>query len=313
MATPFSSESPAPSVRGSAPPLLRRLPFAGTPLPGAFPRPAAADAGDVTLWWLGQAGFAVRHGDRLLLIDPYLSESLAEKYRGRLFPHTRMHPSPVGPEELRGVTDVLCTHAHTDHMDPWTIHGLLRYNEPRFVVPLAERERAHERGVPAGHTTCARAGDPIDLDGITIGPVPAAHEHLEWDDRGNHRFLGYVLTVAGLRIYHSGDCVPYDGQPELLRELRIDLALLPVNGRDAHRRDNGVPGNFTAREAAELCEAAGIPYLLCHHFGLFDFNTVDAGHLRDELNRHATSLRWTVPQVGDAFVVTPGAQSKGTA
>ncbi|MFI0770409.1 MBL fold metallo-hydrolase [Streptomyces sp. NPDC021218] len=286
-------------------PAVRRV--SGGPLTGTFTAPEEAGPDEVTLWWLGQAGFALRHRGRLILIDPYLSDTLAEKYRGTLFPHRRMHPAPVAPEAVRGVDAVLCTHGHTDHMDPGTIRALFPHNDPRFVVPRAERERALERGVPASRLTGTTAGERVELaDGITVEPVPAAHERLEQDENGDHRFLGYVLTVGGVRVYHSGDCVPYDGQPELLRTLRVDVALLPVNGRDRHRTENGVPGNFTVREAAELCEAAGIPQLLCHHFGLFDFNTVDPEDARDELRRRATPLSWTVPRVADAYVLTPG-------
>lgn len=282
-------------------------PVSGAPLTGAFAAPAEAGPDEVTLWWLGQAGFALRHRDRLILIDPYLSDTLAEKYRGKLFPHRRTHPAPVAPEAIRGAGAVLCTHGHTDHMDPGTIRALLPHNDPRFVVPRAERARALERGVPATRLTGTNAGERVELEGgITVEAVPAAHERLDQDGNGDHRFLGYVLTIGGVRIYHSGDCVPYDGQPELLRALRPDVALLPVNGRDRHRADNGVPGNFTVREAAELCEAAGIPHLLCHHFGLFDFNTVDPEDTRDHLRRRTTPLTWTVPRVGDAHILTPG-------
>ncbi|GHJ35533.1 MBL fold metallo-hydrolase [Streptomyces sp. TS71-3] len=285
-------------------PRPRRAP--GEAVSGGFPASGAAGADGLTLWWLGQAGFALRHRERLVLVDPYLSDTLARKYRGTLFPPTRMHPAPVRPEDIRGVGTVLCTHGHTDHMDPGTIRELLPHNDPRFVVPRAERARALERGVPPGRLTGTTAGERITLDGITVEPVPAAHEDLEQDGNGDHRFLGYVLGIGGARIYHSGDCVPYQGQAELLRDLRVDLALLPVNGRDAHRTGNGVPGNFTVREAAELCERASIPHLLCHHFGLFDFNTVDPARIREELRGSATSVSWTVPSVGQAYVLTPG-------
>ena len=38
--------------------------------------------------WLGQAGFLIRWREFRLVIDPYLSDSLATKYRGTRFPHT---------------------------------------------------------------------------------------------------------------------------------------------------------------------------------------------------------------------------------
>ena len=59
-------------------------------------------------------------------------------------------------------------------------------------------------------------------------------------------------------MYHSGDCVPYDGLKFRLAEQNVDAALLPVNGRDEYRKSNGVPGNFTVKEAAQLCVEAGI-------------------------------------------------------
>ena len=42
-----------------------------------------APAGALHLWWLGQSGFLVKLDDRYLLLDPYLSDSLTEKYEGR--------------------------------------------------------------------------------------------------------------------------------------------------------------------------------------------------------------------------------------
>jgi hypothetical protein len=49
---------------------------------------AAASSMGITLYWLGQAGFVIQAGARRLIIDPYLSDTLAENTRGRP-PRTR--------------------------------------------------------------------------------------------------------------------------------------------------------------------------------------------------------------------------------
>ena len=135
--------------------------------------------------------------------------------------------------------------------------------------------------------------------------MAAAHEELETDAAGNHKFLGYVLTFGDTRIYHSGDNVPYPGLAEHLAEQKIDLALLPINGRDEVRRSRGVPGNFKLEEAIALCHAAHIRHLLGHHFGLFDFNTIDPADAAAILEQGAGDLEWVLPQVGLTYLVQP--------
>ena len=241
--------------------------------------------GVVSLWWLEQAGFALRGGETRIVIDPYLSDSLAAKYAGTRFPHRRMVPAPIAPDALRQVDVVLCTHAHTDHMDPGTLGPVAAANpECLFVVPAPEVAKAVERGVPAARAVPAEAGHALTLaGGLGVLPLPAAHEEFAVDEAGRHRFLGYQIAWIGRCIYHSGDCVPYPGLADALRTLRVDLALLPVNGRDEIRRSAGVPGNFTLAEAVSLCREAGIPEMLGHHFGLFDFNTLDEEAARRSL------------------------------
>ena len=258
--------------------------------------------GEVVVWWLGQAGFALRCGKALFLIDPYLSDSLAEKYRGSEFKYTRMMASPLDPRALVGCTAYLCTHGHTDHMDAQTIQAVLENNCPQFVAPRAEVARARQCGVPLDRAHLINAGESINLDGgITVEALASAHEEFEQDEFGNQKFLGYILTLGGVRLYHSGDPIPYAGLVEQLAAKKIDVALLPINGRDALRRSRGVPGNFTLEEAIALCRAAGIPHLIGHHFGLFDFNTIDPTAAAAILRDQAADLDWLLPEVGVTY------------
>ena len=117
-------------------------------------------------------------------------------------------------------------------------------------------------------------------DSFEIHVIPAAHETFKVNDRGEHHFLGFILKLGGLTLYHSGDCVVYDGLVERLREWRIDLALLPVNGRSERLTARGVPGNMTFEEARDLCLAARIGAMIPHHFGMFEFNTIDPRELQ---------------------------------
>lgn len=271
------------------------------PLDPAFPAPPGQEDA-VVLWWLGQAGFAIRAGEELLFIDPYLSDVLADKYRGRIFPHSRMHPSPVNPSDVTGLSLVLCTHGHTDHMDLGSIPYLQSASDPLFVVPRSEAVKGVARGIPAQRLLGLDAGESFrSRGGITVTAVPAAHEELTADDHAQNLFLGYVIEVGSVRIYHSGDCAPYPGQADIVRALNVDVALLPVNGRDPHRRDHGVPGNFTLEEAVALCRDAGIPSLVCHHWGLFEFNSADPVDLAQRLS-DVDDIAWRIPELGVPFI-----------
>lgn len=268
-------------------------------------RPPVADE-HLRLWWLGQAGFALQYGSRRVLIDPYLSDSLAAKYRGKRFPHIRNHPAPVMASDIIGVDAVLHTHAHTDHMDPWTIRDLKKHNDPVFMFPRAVERTAVERGIPLERASMLADGDVVTVaPGVTVEALPAAHETRTFDAQGDDLFLGYIIEIGGTRIYHSGDCVPYDGLSERLRRARVDIALLPINGRDAFRAENGVPGNFSLTEAVDLCRTAGIPALIVHHFELFDFNTIDRGTARARLEETADVLEWVLPSLMLTYRIRP--------
>jgi L-ascorbate metabolism protein UlaG (beta-lactamase superfamily) len=55
-----------------------------------------------------------------------------------------------------------------------------------------------------------------------------------------------------------------------LRQWKIDVALLPINGRRPERR---VAGNLWGREAANLANAIGASTVIPCHYDMFEFNT----------------------------------------
>lgn len=264
------------------------------------------EAGQVAMWWLGQAGFALRLGDARMLIDPYLSDSLARKYIGRQFAHRRLMPAPLDAKAIRGLQWVFCTHAHGDHMDPDTLEPLARNNpDCRFVVPRADAHVAAERGVPEAAIVGINDGETVELAAhAAVEAVAAAHEAPRTNERGEHHFLGYVLRLGGMRVFHGGDGVPYAGLDERLAGKNIDAALLPVNGRDEYRTSRGIIGNFTFDEAADLCWRTAIPLLVAHHFGMFDFNTVDPAELDHKVRRPELATRTIIPAVDKVYLLS---------
>jgi L-ascorbate metabolism protein UlaG (beta-lactamase superfamily) len=263
--------------------------------------------GAVGLAWLGQAGFLLRCGQFRVLTDPYLSNRLARKHTGTEFSHERMMPPPLNAEECQGLDLGFCTHRHGDHMDPDTL-TILAKNNPRcrFVVPRAELKFALESGLAESRLIPVTDGESMRLgDTLEFHAIAAAHETLQTNENGDHHFLGFVLRFGDTVIYHSGDSLVYEGLAENLRKLKIDLALLPVNGRSSYLSERGIVGNMNFDEAAALCLTVGIPWLIPMHFGMFACNTVAPEELQKQIAKIDSSrLRCRLPEAGHYYQLT---------
>ncbi len=236
---------------------------------------ARRDLTRLHLWWVGQSGFLVAWNGRCALLDPYLSDSLTRKYAQTDKPHVRMTGRVVAPERLDVVDVVTSTHNHTDHLDPETLRPLARVNPSLVLVcPAANRVEALERsGLPEDRVLSLDAAvAPVSavVAGFEFTAVPAAHEALDLDAGGRHRYVGWIVRAGPWTIYHSGDTILFPGMVDRLKPHRIDLALLPINGRGPERR---VSGNLWGREAAQLASAIGARWVVPCHFDLFEFNT----------------------------------------
>ena len=235
-------------------------------------RDAASLQNDLHIWWLGQSGFLVQWRGSHILFDPYLSDSLTHKYATTDKPHTRLTELVISPDALNFIDVTTSSHNHTDHLDGETLTALMQANpEMKLLVPSANRRFAADRlGVDPDQLKAIDAGQSISLGPIELHAVPAAHEELAKDDLGFHQYVGYVAKFGTWTVYHSGDTIPYDGMEKILRQWKIDVVLLPINGRRPVRR---VAGNLWGREAANLAKAIGARMAIPCHYDMFEFNT----------------------------------------
>jgi L-ascorbate metabolism protein UlaG (beta-lactamase superfamily) len=239
---------------------------------------ARADRGSdrLNLWWLGQSGFLVGYGGEFLLFDPYLSDSLTQKYAPTDKPHVRLTARVVDPARLESVSVVTSTHTHTDHLDRETLLPLFSASpHARLVLPKVNVDFAAQRlgEDQRGRFAPLAEGERVTIGAFTLEAVPAAHEEMRPE------FAGFVVSVGPYCIYHSGDTLLFPGMEERLRTYKIDLALLPINGRAPERR---VAGNLSGPEAARLAHAIGARWVVPCHYDMFAFNTASPDAFIDE-------------------------------
>jgi L-ascorbate metabolism protein UlaG (beta-lactamase superfamily) len=178
--------------------------------------------------WLGHDSFRL-DGSSTVYIDPW---KLA---------------AGAAPADL-----ILITHDHFDHFSP---DDIARLATPHTTLIGPASVTATVDGVTV--ITLA-AGESASVGDVHVSAVPAynidkfrAPGHPYHPEEAG--FVGYIVELDGLRIYHAGDT---DAIPEM-REVRCDVALLPVSGTYV----------MTAEEAGEACRMLSASAVVPMHFG----------------------------------------------
>jgi L-ascorbate metabolism protein UlaG (beta-lactamase superfamily) len=274
--------------------------------PGGFGRMLAEvppSSGALLIFALGQSGYALRGAGTLVLIDPWLSTAL-EEAEGI----TRPAPPPLRPEDVVAADLVCITHEHADHLDERTVAAVAaQVPGARFVAPVPAVALLERAGVPPERIRGLREQEVVDVGGARVHAIAAAHQlhpdafggYRFWrDEHGDQRALSFLVELEGHRIFHAGDTIWWPGFEDALRALAPELAILPINGRDAMREAAGLWGNLCESEAAALAGAAGVPAALaCHFDGV-------AGNL-GEPERFVRELATRAPDVAP-HVLHPG-------
>ena len=226
--------------------------------------------GSCAFWWLGQLGYIIRSGDTIIAVDPYLNPQ-----------GSRLIPPLLEAEDLAMADYILGSHDHGDHID-YHIYSLLRGfpNEVRFVVPdLSVEKLAGRYGGPEELFIGMDEGTVFrdEEKHISITGIASAHEFLDRDPvTGRYPYLGYIIDLNGVRIYHSGDSCIYDGMEAKLRAFTpIDIMFVPINGRDGRKYRSGTIGNMNFAEAVDLCGMLKPALAVPGHYDMFAGNSAN--------------------------------------
>jgi L-ascorbate 6-phosphate lactonase len=257
--------------------------------------------GSLRIWWIGQEGFVIKTPRLIIYVDPYLSDYAERITRGQPNEHVLITQPPLGPEDVDHADLVLCTHDHADHIDPDGIPVIARRSpQAKFVVPRCAAETMSRLGV-AQHRVLTLAGDDrLSVDGVEVHALPAMHERFDRDAKNGYPYLSYVVKLEGLCLFHAGDTIPYEGQIEKAAAHRIDLAFVPINGRDDLRHSLAFEGNFDCGEAVEFAAAIRAGLTIPMHYDKFTLNTGDVNEFRRLARERGLAHR--VMQTGESFV-----------
>lgn len=154
---------------------------------------------DKKIFWLGHAGFLIKD-DKNIYIDPYkISNGLPK------------------------ADIILITHSHFDHCSIDDLEKIVK-NDTIVIAPPDCQSRVTKLKIK--EVVPIHPGKSVEIGNINIKAVPAYNTNKSFHPKENE-WVGYVIEIKGIRIYHAGDT---DFIPEMKELGDIDIALLPVSG-----------------------------------------------------------------------------------
>lgn len=193
--------------------------------------------------WLGQAAVKISPPGKTIYIDPY---QIDEKTKADI---------------------ILITHSHSDHFSPNDIDKIMT-GDTVFIAPPDCISRI--RDLNREKTIISEPGLKKQVAEILVEAVPAYNAVKTNFHPRENRWVGYILTMAGVRIYHAGDT---ERIPEM-KDIKCDITLLPLGQ------------TYTMNSVQEAADAAidvrarvAIPI----HYGLYEGSQQDAFLFQDLL------------------------------
>jgi|TARA_Y100000310_G_C20661102_1_gene804858 L-ascorbate metabolism protein UlaG (beta-lactamase superfamily) len=255
------------------------------------------DKNRLDVFFIGQSGYILKTNECIIYIDPYLSDyienpnGLSDKYM------CRNYPSPIDPKKIKKCDAVICTHAHVDHMDPWTINQI----KPQFQLHTSiGAYEMSEIALKKKHVEFVYPDKSYQVGPFDLIPFPAAHYQLT-DEKGRPDCLSFLIKWRDKSLFFWGDGICYEGQHELLSNIQFDYFFAPINGRDSFREKRGIIGNLKESELANICAQLKIKNVIPNHYDMFNNNTGSISLFQTQINDVCPDQKVTILKCGEKF------------
>lgn len=197
--------------------------------------------------WLGQAGLLFETDTLTIMIDPYLSDSVAKAE-----PHN-VRRVAVDERFFEVRPDVMIfTHNHLDHYDPETAPRFItEQSRVTVLAPVSAYREALKLGGCNNYVRFDRHTEWTQ-GGVRFTAVKAVHSDPD--------AIGVLIEAEGKTYYITGDTL-YNS--DIFADLpeSIDAIFLPING---------VGNNMNMEDAARFAARSGAKQVVPLHVGLFD-------------------------------------------
>ncbi len=150
-----------------------------------------------SIQWFGQASVKIQYSGKTIYIDPFSLKT------------------------TDNADAIFITHPHFDHYSEEDInkiatHDTIMYCPTEVVAKANDLKVAKVYGVAPGYES--------EWKGIGIKTVPA-YNLLKTDKHPKEKkWVGYILTLGGVKVYHTGDT---ERIPEM-KGIKCDIILLPL-------------------------------------------------------------------------------------
>jgi len=119
---------------------------------------------------------------------------------------------------------ILITHDHFDHCSIEDINKIASKNTIIIAAEKCKKELEKLKD-KISKIIYVKPNEKLNFEKITIETFPSYNVNKNFHPKSSN-YVGYIVEIDGIRIYHAGDT---DLIPEM-KELKVDIALLPVGG-----------------------------------------------------------------------------------